>query len=188
MWSDHERVNRTIPLIILGYCLLAAVNPVRGGWDDGEADYLQGDYARAFKAWQPLAEQGDARAQYNLGLMYHKGLGISQDDITAVKWFRQAAEQRLASGQCALGYMYDAGLGVPQDYYEAMQWYRAAADQGDATARFNLGRLYYTQGRAIQKPRAGLLKRLNRVMLLPASTWPGYMLMEQVCHRTPQRP
>ncbi|WP_315496945.1 tetratricopeptide repeat protein, partial [Haemophilus parahaemolyticus] len=53
----------------------------------------RGDYQTAFKLWLPLAEQGDAAAQFNLGVMYGNGRGVKQDYFEAVKWYRQAAEQ-----------------------------------------------------------------------------------------------
>ena len=49
------------------------------------------------------AEQGDATAQFNLGVMYAKGEGVPQDDAEAVRWFRLSAEQGHASSQGALG-------------------------------------------------------------------------------------
>jgi TPR repeat protein len=52
-----------------------------------------GDYATALREWTPLAEQRDASAQYNLGVMYENGQGVPQDYKTAVKWYRLAAEQ-----------------------------------------------------------------------------------------------
>ena len=58
------------------------------------------------------AEQGDAKAQSNLGLMYDQGLGVSQDYAEAVRWFRLAAEQGDAGAQCQLGAMYATGKGV----------------------------------------------------------------------------
>ena len=54
-----------------------------------------GDFATALKEWKPLAEQGDAVAQYNLGLMYKNGWGVTQDYAEAVKWYRKAAEQHI---------------------------------------------------------------------------------------------
>ena len=66
----------------------------------------------------PSAEQGIARAQTNLGLMYAQGKGVAQDYKTAVKWYTRAAEQENASGQTNLGTMYDqdpGGAGVRQD-------------------------------------------------------------------------
>ncbi len=56
----------------------------------------RGDYATALKEWRPLAEQGSAAAQYNLGYMYDNGLGVPQDYAEAVKWHRKAAEQGVA--------------------------------------------------------------------------------------------
>ena len=50
-------------------------------------------YATALREWEPLAEQGDADAQNNLGVMYRKGRGVPQNYKTAIKWFRLAAKQ-----------------------------------------------------------------------------------------------
>ena len=89
-----------------------------------------------------LAEQGDAIAQYNLGLMSASGRGVPEDDVEAVRWFRLAAEQGLAPAQYGLGFMYETGEGVSEDDVEAVRWYRLAADQGYATAQYNLGNRY----------------------------------------------
>ena len=75
-----------------------------------------------------LAEQGDAKAQYNLGVMYRKGHGVPQNDAEAVKWYRKSAEQGDAHAQFNLGFMYNNGKGVPQNDAEAAKWYRKAAD------------------------------------------------------------
>ncbi len=89
------------------------------------------------------AEQGDAKAQYNLALMYYKGKGVPQDDQEAAKWYRKAAEQGNAKAQNNLGIMYYKGKGIPQNYQAAAKWYRKAAEQGDAKAQYNLGLMYY---------------------------------------------
>ena len=60
---------------------------------DGLAAAERGDFAAALKFWRPLAEQGDAKLQFAIGLIYYKGHGVPQDDAEAVKWFRLAAEQ-----------------------------------------------------------------------------------------------
>ncbi|MEE2933713.1 MAG: tetratricopeptide repeat protein, partial [Pseudomonadota bacterium] len=88
------------------------------------------------------AEQGDAFAQFRLGMMYDQGRGVPQDDKTAVKWYRLAAEQGDASAQYNLGLMYRDGYGVPQDDKIAVKWFRLAAEQGDASAQSNLGVMY----------------------------------------------
>ena len=115
-----------------------AAQDFQKGYDAAQA----GDFATALQEWAPLAEAGDAAAQYNLGQMYRKGQGVLQDYAEAVKWFRLAADQGYANAQYNLGNMYRQGQGVPQDYAESMRWYRLAADQGDANAQSNLGFMY----------------------------------------------
>jgi TPR repeat protein len=96
----------------------------------GVTAYKSGDYATALREWTPLAKQGDASAQFNLGLMYEKGQGVQQDYKTAVRWYRLAAKQGYVNAQYNLGVMYQNGQGVPQDYKTAVKWYRLAAEQG----------------------------------------------------------
>jgi TPR repeat protein len=102
----------------------------------------RGDFATALREWKPLAEQGDATAQYNLGVMYDKGQGVPKDYKTAVKWYKLVAEQGYAVAQSNLGVMYANGEGIPQDYKTAMKWYRLSAKQGFANAQSNLGLMY----------------------------------------------
>ena len=87
--------------------------------------------------WEPLAKQGNADAQYNLGVMYEKGQGVPENDKTAVKWYKLAAEQGVADAQTSLGVMYGKGRGVPHDYVRAHMWYNLAASQGDKNATEN---------------------------------------------------
>ena len=96
----------------------------------------------AFNALKNAADQGDAGAQFNLGVMYAKGQGVAQDYAQAVAWFRKVADQGNAGAQFNLGFMYANGQGVAQDYAQAVSWYRKAADQGNAGAQFNLGFMY----------------------------------------------
>ena len=111
-------------------------------WDKGLAAYQAGDYATALREWRPLAEQGNAMAQYVLGVMYRDGQGVPQDYRETEKWYQKAAAQGFAPAQFNLGVMYEYGQGVPQDHKEALKWYRKAAEQGDADAQTNLGSMY----------------------------------------------
>lgn len=72
------------------------------------------------------AEQGDAAAQFNLGLVYDEGKAVLQDVAEALKWFRRAAEQGNAKAQFNLGLMYYEGRGVPQDYVAAHMFFNLA--------------------------------------------------------------
>jgi TPR repeat protein len=115
----------------------------RGYFENPDAAYERGDYGTAFHFIQPLAEQGDAEAQYKLGTMYAYGLFVPKNDAEAIKWFQKAADQGIPEAQLNLGLLYYNGQGVPQDYAEVVKWFRKAADQGYATAQNNLGALYY---------------------------------------------
>ncbi len=112
------------------------------GFNAGVAAYKWGAYGIALRVWRPLAEQGNAKAQYNLGLMYRKGQGVPQDDAEAVGWWRKAAEQGNAGAQNNLAVMYRNSQGVPRDDAEAAKWCRKAADQGHANAQNNLAVIY----------------------------------------------
>jgi TPR repeat protein len=98
--------------------------------------------ATTLRLIRPLANDGDAVAQFNLGLMYATGQGVQQDNAAAALWFRKAAEQGYAPAQSNLGTVYLYGRGVTQDDTEAVAWFRKAADQRDAIAEFLLGNQY----------------------------------------------
>ena len=106
--------------------LLAVHGLAAGGIERGGAAYNQGDYGTALREWRPLAEQGDAGAQLNLGYMYDNGYGVPQDYKEAIKWYLRAAEQGNNRAQYNLGLMYDVGYGVPQDIVRAHMWYDIA--------------------------------------------------------------
>ena len=86
-----------------------------------------GDDSEVSRALRSSAEQGDAEAQFDLGLMYALGDGVAQDDAEAVRWYRLAAEQGHAPAQYSLGAMYAMGEGVTQDYVLAHTWCSLAA-------------------------------------------------------------
>ena len=128
--------------LTLAVLLGSAGMGVSADFQKGVAAYIRGDYATALQEWKPLAERGDADAQYNLGVMFKQGNGVPQDYKQAAKWYRRAADQGNSRAQVALGEMIQTGIGVPQDYKQAAKWYRLAAEQGQASGQFNLGWLY----------------------------------------------
>jgi TPR repeat protein len=131
--------------------MLSSAAPVAAGpGEDAVAAYARGDYATALRLLRPLAEQGDAQAQYNLGVLYDNGQGVPQDDAEAVKWYRKAAGQGEARSQNNLANMYATGQGVPQNYAEAVNWFRKAAVQGNAPSQFSLG-LFYRRRRTMPR-------------------------------------
>jgi len=105
------------------------------------------------------AEQGDAEAQYKLGVCYKKGSGVSFSLSEAAEWFRKAAEQGLAEAQYELGVYYINYYvdGVAKYSEEAIQWFRKAAEQGHVVAQHNLG-VYYEQGTGVAQDNAEAAK------------------------------
>ena len=86
-------------------------------------------------ALRARAEQGDASAQHNLGVVHDYGQGVPQDDAEAARWYRLAADQGLALAQVNLGVRYENGRGVPQDYIEAHMWFNLAVAQSSGEDR-----------------------------------------------------
>ncbi len=125
-----------ITTAILGFSLASFHSTA---WADTlEQQFQQGfeaitreDYQTAFKLWLPLAEQGNASAQFNLGNMYRRGQGVKQDNFEAVKWYRKAAEQGNAKAQVLLGLAYLLGKGVQFNKSLAKEWLGKACDNGD---------------------------------------------------------
>ena len=117
------------------------------------------DHEGKLKWYRKAAQQGHARAQFNLGAYHDRGEGAPRDYAQALKWYRKAADQGDAAAQCNLGVCYGLGHGVPRDHAEAVKWYRKAAEQGDAKAQFNLG-LAYAQGEGVAKDLAFAYKWL----------------------------
>lgn len=100
----------------------------------GLSAYNSGDYTRAFHDWLGLAEQGDPAAEAGIGFLFHKGLGVTQDDAEAATWFVKAAEQGQAEAQLLLGTLFFFGQGVPQSYVTAFAWCDIAETNGQSDA------------------------------------------------------
>jgi len=120
------------------------------GYDEGMVAYKSKDYATALGEWEPMARQGDARAQRALGILYANGQGVPKDVAQVAAWYRKAAEQGDAYAQYNLGLLYSNGQGVPKDAAQAVAWYRKAAEQAHAMAQNNLG-FMYRNGQGVPK-------------------------------------
>jgi hypothetical protein len=111
-------------------------------YSNGRMAFLFGKFDIAYKAWEPLAQQGYAKAQASLGWMYHTGNGVKKDIQQALGWYTLAAAQGHAIAQNNLGVFYENGLGTIPDAKAAFEWYKKSATSGYAYAQYNLGRLY----------------------------------------------
>ena len=155
-----------VALLTLVLGLLLAIPNARAGVDDGIAAYNRGDYSKAHAEFRRWAEQGDATAQFNLGVMYYKGQGVQQDYAEAVKWWRQAAEQGEPDAQFLLGIAYENGYGVPEDHVEALKWCHQAAEQGHAEAQAALGPVEGERARQVAERRRQKEEQLRRAQAI----------------------
>lgn len=127
--------------------------PVRAGFEEGMAAVERRDYGAAVAEFKPLAEQGMAEAQVNLGNLYMKGLGVPLDYVEARHWYEQAARQGNATAESKLGILHYYGLGTQIDMSEAARWFGKAAEQGEASAQAVLGALF-ASGNGVDKDNA----------------------------------
>lgn len=88
------------------------------------------EYNEAIKWYRLAGELGHANAQFNLGLMYEKGLGAPKDYNEAVKWYRMSAEQGVGKAQYSLGHLHATGNGVVKNYIQAHMWFNIAGKNG----------------------------------------------------------
>jgi TPR repeat protein len=138
-----------------------APEPAQSSMQAAKDAYQRKDYKLAVEWFRKAAEQGDAKAQYNLGIAYDKGQGVAQDYAKAAQWYRKAADQGLTQAQNNLGILYKQGQGVPQDYAQAAGWFRLAAGLGFAQAQHNLG-LAYRDGQGVKQDRGQALQWLQK--------------------------
>jgi uncharacterized protein len=137
--------------------------------DDGVTAYANKAYAKAAELWRPLAESGNAGAQYLLGSLYLEGHGVEHNDAIAFMWFQRAANQGDAAAQYNVGASYAEGTGVQKSVVDAAKWFRRAADQGVVFAQLNLG-LLYAAGNGVPQDSVEALKWLELAFFaLPAS-------------------
>ncbi|THJ18869.1 MAG: sel1 repeat family protein [Nitrospira sp. CG24E] len=123
-----------IPLV------LSVVSLTLPAWADFQAGMNaknRGDFEKALREWQPLAEQGDARAQFYLGLLHQNGDGIPQSNEKAREWYEKSAAQGEANAQFYLGLLSAFGQGGPIDLVQAYMWYSLAAENGHPRGALN---------------------------------------------------
>ena len=138
-------IHRYMSLRFPGALVLSIICFSAPAWADFKAGmdaYHHSDYTTALREWQPLAEQGQALAQYQLGLLYANGQGVTKDDAKARQWYEKAAIQGHVEAQVNLGVLLMYARGGQQDYKMAVYYLRLAANQGNDLAQRRLGQMY----------------------------------------------
>lgn len=121
-----------------------------GELEDGFQAFTSGNYEQALRLWLPLAEKDDADAQYNLGILYQRGLGVEKNPKTAFIWYKRASSNGHTDAMYNLGIMYNKGRVVYRSPKDATKWWKKSAELGNAEAQFNIG-VEYFYGRNLGK-------------------------------------
>ncbi len=116
----------------------------------GIAAFEAKEFRRSLQLLQPLAEKGNAQAQYRLAIQYQAGLGVVHNPLQACNWMRKAAEQHHGLALHGLGIMYFYGECVEKNECEAARWLQRAADQGLVGSMAVLAGMY-EQGLGVEK-------------------------------------
>ena len=119
----------------------ASTVPGQSATDHSSSDQRPSDQraqAKSLADLQKLADQGNADAQWQMGVRYHSGENVPHDDAQAMQWFLRAAEQGHVAAQSALGAYYWAGRGVPEDLSKAYFWSAIALANGDENSKARL--------------------------------------------------
>ena len=165
--TAHSRKKQKILLLcaILFSCAVCAavllirpVKPAAGPQNDMPAETADSydasdpdeNYEKAAAWYLRAAEQGNANAQYRLGLLYWDGKGVEQNYSEAVRWFTEAAKQNHAEALNCLGVFAENGYGMERDDRQAAEWYTQSAEQGNTEAQYRLG-LLYLDGRGVEQ-------------------------------------
>jgi TPR repeat protein len=128
-----------LAIAIVVLTLTANMSSANATWDEATKAFAKKQYASAAKLFKPLAEKGNALAQYQIALMHRMGLGLTKDQKEAKKWSRLAAKQGNSDAQLMLGSLYaKAEGGESADVVNAYMWYEASAKEGNTEAKKEL--------------------------------------------------
>lgn len=159
-----------------------AQSPAERGWNA----YLAGRHSEAWRELKPLADKGDAYAQYYIGSLYQAGHGVPASVHHAASWYEKAAQQDHALAQFALGFLLYCGAGEGDDALRAdpaaaAPWLEKAAEQQVVPAQHLLGQMY-REGRGVAADRQKALdwtRRAAEVGYVPAQFDAGVLLADQ---------
>lgn len=133
------RLTRWSAAFAVAGLMIAMPRANAGSWEEGMKAFARKEYAAAARLFRPLAEKGNAVAQYRIAMMHKMGLGVSKDRKQAEKWSRLAAKQGNTDAQVLLGTLYYKGDGKESDdIARAYMWYDIAATQGNDEAKKEL--------------------------------------------------
>ena len=139
------------PAFLFLAILLVVSGPASANeWEMAADAYRKKDYTAAMSIWQRLAEEGNGDAQYAVGVIHYKGLGVRKDIKSALEWFQKAADHGHPEALFNLGVAAWEGKGLPKSYATAVKWWKEAAAKGNSASQYNLG-LAYSLGKGAER-------------------------------------
>jgi len=134
--------------------LLLTLSVWSNDFDRAVEDYNKGSYIQALNAFYVLAKEGDAEAQYNVGMIYANGKGVKVDLSQSMRWYEKSAKQGNASAQYNLAkLLHDKKQSDPHAYEKAKHWYEKAVEGGVKEAYNNLASLYM-EGKGVESTKS----------------------------------
>lgn len=130
-------MNRLLVATTL-FFIMMAVPVYANDFEEGLTAIYETNYDKALEKLKPLAENGHAAAQYNLGVMYEWGNGVERNNSEALKWYKSSAEHFHKDAQNNLGALYSKGEGTQQDFVEALKWFIISAENGSEGGQKNI--------------------------------------------------
>jgi len=139
-------MNKNSYLTVILLLLLIPISLSASDFNKGMEHMQDGDYAKAYCLWEPLARQGHPDAQYHMGWLYANGHGLNVDVAKAVYWWQQAANNGYLDAQFSIGLAYITGEGIKANTDEAFRWFYSAAAGGHEDAKDIVKRLVLESG------------------------------------------
>ena len=138
--------TRSLLAAVASAALLIAAAPAGTDVKAGVDAWMDKNFTGAVHIWRPLADKGDADAQFNMGQAYKLGRGVPTDLKIAQSWYEKAAQQGHEKAQANLGLLLFQNGQQPA----AMPWIRKAADRGDPRAQYVLGTAMFNGDYAVK--------------------------------------
>jgi cell division septation protein DedD len=142
-----NRIHLVGAALLIGIATPVSPQSVKAGIDA----WQQADYSGAVAIWRPLAEKGDADAEFNLGQAYRLGRGVATNVAAAKTWFERAATQGHVDAETTLGLL----LFQNSEQAEGLKWLKKAADQGEPRALLVYGTALVNGDSVTQDPVLG---------------------------------
>lgn len=132
-------------------------------YQDARRAYEVGRFTEALEKLEKLAQKGDARAQYEVALMYLQGIGTAVDPTRGGQWMMAAANNGNATAMVEIGGRFETGMNAEKNPILAFTWFRRAAATGDPIGMYKLAMLYESgEGIPADLPRAYAWYRLAK--------------------------